>query len=60
MLTGIFAAELLVKKAYIPLSFNVLITNGYGLVLVQIHTMNGFTTRAIKNIVPTNTSNSLP
>src|SRR5690625_579627 len=51
--TGIFAAELLVKNAVTPLSFNTVKTSGYGFFRVAIKTIIGFITNAINNIVPT-------
>src|SRR5699024_12284234 len=53
ILTGIFAAELRVKNAVIPLSLKVSNTSGYGLRRVAINTINGFIISAINNIVPT-------
>ena len=58
--TGIFAAELLVKKAVIPLSLRHLKTNGYGFFFSIKKTIKGFTTKAKNNIQPTKTSKSFP
>ena len=53
--TGMFAAELLVKNAVIPLSFKHLKTRGYGFILNVIATIAGETISAIKSIAPTKT-----
>lgn len=56
MLTGIFAAELLVKKAVIPLSFKHLSTSGYGFLRIHRKVMSGLTTKATNIIHPTSIS----
>ena len=53
MFTGMLAAELLVKKAVIPLSFRQRRTSGYGFWRVQMKVMIGLITSATKSMVPT-------
>ncbi len=47
MLTGMFAAELRVKKAVMPLSRNAVNTMPYGFFLVAANTISGLSTRAM-------------
>ena len=58
--TGMFAAELRVKNAVIPLSFKHLKTRGYGFILNVIATIAGETISAIKSIAPTKTRIKVP
>ena len=58
--TGMLAAELLVKKAIIPLSFMHLNTRGYGFCLIFKNTIIGLVTKATKAIHPTSTRMILP
>ena len=60
MLTGMFAAELRVKKAVRPDSRRQRKTSGYGLQCRYRKTMNGETTNAMKSMVPTSRASSLP
>ena len=60
ILTGIFAAELLVKNAVIPLSLIQRKISGYGFLLSNIPTIIGETAKNIKSIEPTRTSRSFP
>ena len=53
ILTGIFAAELLVKKAVIPLSFRHLRTRGYGFLRIPMNVISGLTTNATNAMLPT-------
>ena len=55
MFTGMLAAELLVKKAVIPLSFRQRRTSGYGFWRVQMKVTIGLITSATKSMVPTST-----
>ncbi|MPM85338.1 hypothetical protein SDC9_132416 [bioreactor metagenome] len=54
MFTGIFAAELRVKNAVIPLSLRHLKTNGYGFLRIAMKVNIGLTTNATNAIHPTN------
>ena len=54
ILTGILAAELLVKKAVTPLYFKHLNTNGNGFCLIIIQAIKGFTIKVTKVIHPSN------
>ena len=54
--TGIFAAELRVKNAVIPLSSKHLNTNGYGFFFITMATKIGLITNATKAIVATKTT----
>ncbi|MPN39074.1 hypothetical protein SDC9_186600 [bioreactor metagenome] len=56
MFTGMFAAELRVKNAVIPLSLMHLNTSGYGFLRILKYTIIGFTTRATKSITPIKTT----
>ncbi|MNR34377.1 hypothetical protein D3C85_1521460 [compost metagenome] len=56
-LTGMFAAELRVKNAVMPLSRRQVSTNGYGLRRSFQNTMSGFITSATNNMQPSNTAN---
>ena len=60
MLTGMLAAELLVKKAIIPLSLRHLNTSGYGFCLIFMKTINGFITSATTIMQPTSTAIRCP
>jgi len=60
MLTGIFAAELRVQNAVIPLSFKHLNTNGYGFCFIFRNTINGFITNATNTMHPNNKASNLP
>ena len=53
MLTGIFAAELLVKNAVIKLSFKHVNTSGYGFLLVHTKVTSGLTINATTAMLPT-------
>ena len=55
-LTGIFAAELLVKNAYIPLCAIVAHTSGYGFFLKYMYTIAGFITKATIAYAPIKTA----
>ena len=55
-----FAAELRVKNAVIPLSLKHLNTNGYGFFLIFKYTIIGFTTNATNAIHPNNNANNEP
>ena len=57
---GMFAAELLVKKAVIPLSLKHLKSRGYGFFFNNVKTINGSIIKAQTSIHPTNKSNNLP
>src|SRR5471032_84830 len=56
-LTGIFAAELRVKNAVMPLSRKHISTSGYGLRRNFQNTMAGFITSATNNMQPSSTAN---
>lgn len=58
MLIGMFAAELLVKKAVRPDSFRHLKTSGYGFTRRCRKMMNGEITSAIRSMVPTRRTSS--
>ena len=58
ILTGIFAAELRVKKAYKPLSRRVVRTSGYGLIRILTKAIKGFITNAMKKKQPSNTASN--
>ena len=60
MLTGIFAAELLVKNAVIPLSFKLFKINGYGFLPSIKDMINGFVTSATIAIQQASNKISLP
>ena len=60
MLTGMFAAELRVKKAVTPDSRRQRNTNGYGLRFMTIATINGLMMSATANIHPNRTNSNLP
>ena len=53
MLIGMFAAELLVKNAVIPLSFRQMKRRGYGLRLRIIATIRGYKINVAASIHPT-------
>ena len=55
-----FAAELLVKNAVIPLSFKHVKTKGYGFLLKRIATIIGFAIKATVAMDPTRSSISSP
>ena len=48
--TGIFAAELLVKKAVMPLSLKAMRTTGYGFLLVLNQTIRGLIRKAMTSM----------
>ena len=57
--TGIFAAELLVKKAVMPLSLKAMSTIGYGFLLVFNQTIRGLIRKAMTSMDPTKMDNNL-
>lgn len=57
---GMFAAELLVKKAVIPLSLKHFSIKGYGFFLIAQNTIIGFETKYTKNIHPARRSIIFP
>ena len=60
MLTGILAAELLVKNAVIKLSFKQVNTSGYGFLRTHINVTSGLMIKATTAILPTRTAISFP
>ena len=60
MFTGMFSAELRVKKAVTPDSRRQRNTNGYGLRFMTIATISGLMISATANIHPNRTNNNLP
>ena len=60
MLTGILAAELLVKNAVIPLSFRQRMASGQAFLFSVIDAIDGLTTSAVNSMHPTSSPSSFP
>ena len=60
MLTGILAAELLVKNAVIPLSFRQRMASGQAFLFSVIDAIAGLTTSAVNSMQPTSSPSSFP